>query len=243
MHRYKFATSALLTACVAVLAVPAGAQDNAVIRGRVIFKGDVKKYKRQVIKTDKDPHCKKSKKKIGSEDVILNKKTDPITIRNVMVYVKEGLGQRKYDAPGEPIELDQFGCQYRPHVIAIMAGQPLRIKNGDPTNHNIHLLPKVNQELNFSQPRQGMEKDITLVKEDVFRVKCDVHPWMGCYVKVFDHPFHDVTGSDGSFSMSDLPPGKYVIEAWHEKFGTQTTTIEVASDQVKEVDFTFAPGT
>lgn len=242
MHCCRFVTHAMLIVCPLALAALVHAEDNAVIRGKVIFKGDAGQYKRQVINTNKDPNCKKSKKKIGSEDVILNKKTDPVTIRNVMVYVKEGLGDRKFAAKTEPVVLDQFGCQYKPHVIAIMAGQTLTIKNSDPTNHNIHFLPKINPAMNFSQPKQNMEKDVILVKENVFKAKCDVHPWMGCYIKVFDHPFYAVTGKDGTFTLEGLPPGKYVIEAWHEKFGTQTRTVEVASGESKEADFTFEPG-
>ena len=148
----------LMVGCLITVAGPALAGDNGTIKGKAIFKGDAAKYKRQVINRAKDPNCKKSKKKIGSEKVIINKKTDPMTLRNVLVYVKKGLGDCNFTAPTEPFVLDQFGCQYKPHIIAIMEGQPLRIRNSDPTNHNIHFLPKVNQEMNFSQPKKGMKK-------------------------------------------------------------------------------------
>ena len=222
---------------------PALAEDNAVIKGKAVFKGDPSKkaYKRTKLDTTKDPNCAKSKKSIGSWSVILNKKADPVTVRNVMVYVKDGLGDRKFDTPKEPVMLDQHGCEYKPHVLGIMAGQPLKIRNDDDTNHNIHFLPKVNQEMNFTQPKKGMEKDVTLTKEAPFKVKCDVHPWMGCYIGVFEHPFFSVTGKDGTFELKGLPPGKYVVEAWHEKFGSQTMTVEVASGDTKEADFTFEP--
>ena len=242
MNRGTLVSSVIAGAFALVIAVPASAQDNGTIKGKIIFKGNAAKYKRQTLKTDKDPNCKKSKKKIGSWSVILNKKTDPITIRNTMVYVKEGLGDRKFEANKEPVTLRQFGCEYSPHVLGIMDGQPLLVKNDDPTNHNIHFLPKINPQLNFSQPKQGMTKELTLKKEDVFKAKCDVHPWMGCFIKVFDHPFFAVTGKDGTFELKGLPPGSYVIEAWHEKFGTQTMTVEVAVDETKEADLTFEPG-
>lgn len=230
---------------IGALAVPAAklavADDNATIKGKVVFKGDASKFKRKVINTQKDPNCKKSKKKIGTESVIINKKTDPMTLRNVLVFVKEGLDGRTYDPPSEPVFLDQVGCQYKPHVLGIMAGQPLKIRNGDDTNHNIHFLPKLNQEMNFTQPKKGMEREIKLTKEAPFKVKCDVHPWMGCNIGVFDHPFFAVTGKDGTFELTGLPPGRYVVEAWHESFGAHTITVEVASNESKEADFTFAP--
>jgi len=214
--------------------------DGGTIKGKVIFKGDVSKYKRKKINTRKDPNCAKSKKAIGSYSVIINKKTDPKTLRNVMVFVKEGVS-KKYDAPSEAIVLRQFGCEYKPHVITMMEGQTLTIENDDDTNHNIHFLPKKNHEANFTQPKKGMKKDITLQAEDPFHVKCDVHPWMGCHLAVFTHPFHAVTGKDGTFELKGLPAGKYTIEAWHETFGSKTMEVEVATDETKDVDFTFAP--
>lgn len=242
MYGFRTVSRILTVGCLIALAGSAQAGDNGTIKGKAIFKGNHAKYKRSVINTAKDPNCKKSKKKIGTEKVIINKKTEPKTLRNVLVYIKKGLGDRHFTAPTEPFVLDQIGCQYKPHIIALMEGQPLRIRNNDDTNHNIHFLPKVNQELNFSQPKKDMQRDVTLQVEDIFRVKCDVHPWMGAYVKVFNHPFFVVTGRSGSFEIKGLPPGKYEVEAWHERFGTQTTTVKVAVDEIKEVDFTFAPG-
>lgn len=222
----------------------AKAEDNAVIKGKVIFAGDPDKteFKRTVLNTAKDPNCAKSKAKIGSYDVIINKKSDPPTLRNVMVYVKDGLGDRTWPAPKEALVLNQYGCEYDPHVFGIMAAQTLTIRNSDDTNHNIHFLPQKNEELNFTQPKKGMEKEVQLQPEaEPFKIKCDVHPWMGAYTAVFTHPFFAVTDETGTFELKGLPPGKYEVKAWHEKFGTQTATLEVGSGETKEHDFTYKP--
>lgn len=244
---YRLASFAALGLSVLLFTfvAPATAADNAVITGKIIFKGDVKdpSIKRTVISTQKDPKCtimkNGKKKKIGTEKVILNKKTTPVTIRNVIVSIKEGLPSKSYQDKTAPFVLDQVGCRYKPHIIAIQDTQQITVKNSDNTNHNIHLLPKKNREMNFSQPKIGMTKNIKLTKEDPFRVKCDVHPWMGAYVVVFDHPFFDVTKKAGTFTISGLPAGNYIVEAWHEKFGTQTMNVVVTVGETKTADFTF----
>jgi len=235
------ATTLVATLVAGLFLGSAASADNGVIKGKVIFKGDVAKYKRSVLNTAKDPNCKKSKAKIGSYDVIINKKTEPMTVRNVIVSIRDGLGSQTFKAPAEPVKILQRGCEYSPHIITMMEGQGLKILNGDNTNHNIHFLPKKNEELNFSQPKKDTTtgKTIKLDAEAPFKVKCDVHPWMGAYVAVFKHPFFATTGKDGTFEITGVPAGKYTVEAWHESFGTLTMEIEVASGATVEKDFTF----
>jgi plastocyanin len=212
---------------------------GASVKGKVLFKGDAEKYKRTTLDTAKDPNCKKNKAKIGSYDVILNKKTDPVTIKNVMVFVDHEFSQ-KFPAPSEPVVLDQKGCEYEPHVFGVVEGQKVTVRNSDETNHNVHFLPKKNEEHNFTQPKPG-DKDIVLVAEPKpFKIKCDVHPWMGAYAAVFKHPFFSVTGDEGTFEIKDLPPGKYKLIAWHETFGEVSAEVEVSAGGT-EHDFTFEP--
>jgi len=239
MNGWKMVTSLVLGGFVlGVMSAPALAEDNAVIKGKVLFKGDPEKYKRTPLDTGKDANCTK---KIGSEDVIVDKDNNPPTLRNVLVSIKEGLGDRKFLPPPTPAILDQVGCHYEPHVLPVVEGQTVTIRNSDPTNHNIHFLPKINEEMNKTQPKQGMQDDIKLKVEAPFRVKCDVHPWMGMHVAVFNHPFFSVTGKEGTYEIKGLPPGKYVVEAWHEKFGTVTAPVEVTSGATKDQDLTFEP--
>ena len=158
---------------------------------------------------------------------------------NVFVYVKEGL-TGSFPAASDTVVLDQNGCRYTPHVFGIQVGQTLRVHNGDPTLHNIHATPTANAEFNTGQPIEGMTFDRTFDTPEVMvPFKCDVHGWMNAYVGVLDHPYFEVTGTDGMFDISTLPPGDYVIEAWHEALGTQTQNVTIATGQTAEVSFTF----
>lgn len=163
-------------------------------------------------------------------------------LANVFVSVKNAPGG-DHAAPSEPVVIDQNGCIYEPHVAGVMVGQPLLFKNSDGILHNVHGLPEVNREFNIGMPPSLTEKEQVFNKpEPLFKVKCDVHPWMNAFVAVMTHPFYAVTGTDGAFSIDGLPAGTYEIEAWHEKLGTQTASVTVG-DGAASADFSFkVPG-
>ena len=161
------------------------------------------------------------------------------TLANVFVYVKEGLENLEFPTPGAVL-LDQDGCVYLPHVLGVMVGQDITIKNSDGLLHNINASPSINRGFNSSQP-VSMETTRSFRSAEVMvPVRCDVHRWMNAYIGVLDHPFHSVSNSSGAFSLSTLPPGDYVIEAWHERYGTQTQNVTVTTGQTAEVTFTFS---
>ena len=166
--------------------------------------------------------------------------SDGKSLENVFVYVKDGLGNYAFDVPTQPATIDQKDCRYHPHVFGMRVGQPLEIINSDPTLHNIHALPKSNQEFNTGQPIQGMKTTHTFTaKEVMVPFKCDVHGWMNAYVGVVNHPYFAVTDKDGKFELKGVPPGTYTIEAWHEKLGTMTQSVTLGQKDSKEINFTF----
>ena len=163
-------------------------------------------------------------------------------LANVFVYVKSGLEGKTFPAPAEKKEVDQVGCQYTPRVQGLQTGQPIAIKNTDATLHNVHALTTANTEFNQAQPQGLPPFDKTFDKPEVMvHVKCDVHPWMTAWVGVLPHPYYAVSGEDGSYSIDKLPPGKYTLEAWHEKLGTQTQEVTIAPNQAATVSFDFKP--
>ena len=162
-------------------------------------------------------------------------------LANVVVFVKADNLQG--EAPKEPVILDQKGCQYHPHVIGVMVGQPILVKNSDNFLHNVHALSIDNPAFNFGQPTKdakGREvKDLKVAER--FKVKCDVHPWMGAHVAVFEHPYFAVSKEDGTFKIpaEKLPDGEYTLVAWHEKLGEQEAKVTVAGGKAEAPEFTF----
>ncbi len=189
------------------------------------------------INMNSDPACAAMQTTpVYPEDIVLNGKK----LENVFVYVKNGLEGRSFPPPDEPAVLSQEGCRYTPHVLGIMVNQKLRIVNGDPTLHNVHCQADKNSPFNLGQPLKGMEAVRTFSTPEVMiHFKCDVHKWMSAYIGVLPHPYFGVTGEDGTFALKNLPPGEYVIEAWHEKLGTQSVTVKVSERETKEISFGF----
>jgi plastocyanin len=231
----------LVAGLVATAVWPGAAFAASTITGTVTFAGKVPTLK--PLAMDADPACaKKHSKPVPNEMLVLGGGN---TMGNIMVWVSKGLPAGKtWPAPKTPVTLDQKGCVYEPHVQGIMVGQPYRILNSDGVLHNVHALPKVNRSFNKPMPPTMKETTATFDKpEEVFQIKCDVHPWMLAYVGVFTHPFFSVTRPDGKFTISGLDPGTYTITAWHEKLGTQTATVTVGANDTKTQDFKFTtPG-
>jgi hypothetical protein len=224
----------------AASAPPAATVDDATaatLTGKVNFAGA--KPVEKSIDMSANPACARAHAGAPqkSEEVVVNGNG---TLKNVFVWVKAGLPDKQWPIPSTPVELVQKGCMYGPHVIGVMANQDIKITNDDPTNHNIHPLPKINQEWNQSQPPKGDSLVKKFAREEVMiPVKCNVHPWMRSYIGVVNSPFFAVTGDDGTFTIKGLPPGKYTIEAWQEKYGTKDVDVTVGAKESKAVDFDF----
>jgi plastocyanin len=207
----------------------------ASVKGTVKFDGAAPKMAK--IDMSQDPLCaKQHPTPATTEDIVVGSGGG---LDNVVVYVSDGLAAHDFQPPQQPAVLEQKGCQYKPHVLALEAHQKLDVVNSDETTHNIHPSPNNNREWNMTQPH-GTPLEQTFAREEVaIPVKCNVHPWMKGYIAVFKHPYFAVTDANGSFELKDLPPGIYTITAWQEKLGTQVQKVTVGASETKSLDFTF----
>lgn len=230
-------TVATSTAAGATSAAPAAAAapaDAATLTGLVKFEGTAPAM--LTIPMSADPYCQsKHAQPVKDEEVVVSPAGE---LANVFVYVKDVKGS--FPAPTQAVTIDQQGCQYHPHVNAIMVGQPLDIKNSDDTLHNIHAMPEINSQFNEGQPvKMVSTKKFDKPELKPFRIKCDVHGWMKSYMAVMPHPFFAVSAMNGTFTIPNLPPGQYTVVAWHEKYGQQEQHITVGAKESKAVSFTF----
>jgi plastocyanin len=205
------------------------------VRGKVSFQGAPPAPK--PLNMAADPSCAKLHASPAmAQEVVVDNQGD---MQNVIVFVSDGLGNRAFDPPAQPAVIEQKGCLYLPHVLAVRANQVLQLVNDDSTTHNIHPQPSNNREWNKAEP-PGSKLEESFAREEIaIPVKCNVHPWMKGYIAVFKHPYFAVTAKDGSFDLSNLPPGTYTLKAWHEKLGTLAQSVTVGANETKEVNFTF----
>jgi plastocyanin len=230
--------------CFAILAMATGLalmcpilMFGGTISGKVTYTGTPAKQK--PIDMSKEPSCaKQHNPPIMTEGVVTGANN---TLDNVVVYISAGADDA--NAPAQAVTFTQKGCQYMPHVLAMHTGQELDVVNDDQTSHNIHPLAKTNREWNKSQPPGTPPIKDKWDQPEFIEVKCNIHPWMHGWFAVLKTNHYAITSSDGTYTLPDLPAGKYTITAWHEGTGgtgdTKTQDVTIGGSENKTVDFSF----
>jgi len=209
---------------------PVDAATAGSVSGTVKFEGTAPRMR--PINMAAEPTCaKEHATPATTQDVIVGAGG---ALQNVVVYLKGDFSQYAFEAATAPVMLDQKGCLYTPHVVGLRVGQPLNVMNSDQTTHNIHPVPVNNREWNQSQPPGATALNESFAREEIaVPVKCNVHPWMKSYIAVVGHPYFQVTGADGSFSLKNVPPGAYTLTAWHESYGANEQSVTVGASEAK----------
>lgn len=205
---------------------------TATVSGKVAFEGDAPAM--PVIDMSSDPKCNADG--TTEESVLVNGGG----LANCIISVTKGLDGYEFGDGSGKVMIDQKGCTYIPHVVAMQAGQTISISNSDDTVHNVHSYSKRNQAFNQAQPAgaAAIEKEMGR-KDKMFPIKCDMHSWMNCHVAVFDHPFFTVSDDNGNFTLPKLPAGTYTVTAEHETLGKQETQVTVADGATATAALSF----
>ena len=184
--------------------------------------------------------CEKSEVKAVDDKVLVADGK----LENVFVYIRDGADRWiAPPAPAAAIEVNQLGCFYAPHVLGARVGQPITFINSDPMYHNVRGESEVNSTFNLDMPAKDQRITRTLMRQEVMvKTRCDVHPWMASWIGVMAHPWFAVSDASGAFSLDGVPPGTYIVEAWHEVYGTVSREVTVEANGAAQVSFEFAGG-
>jgi hypothetical protein len=229
--RVGLAAVVSLAAAGVLLAGPKPA--GGTISGKVTYEGTPAKMK--PIDMSKEPSCAKMYTTPLLVETVVTGSGN--SLQNVVVYVSAGVPDEA--APATAAVLTQKGCHYIPHMLAFQVNQELKIQNEDQTSHNIHPLPKLNREWNKSQPPGTPAISEKYDKAEFIPVKCNVHPWMHGTFAVLKNSHYAVTGDGGTFTLPNLPPGKYTVTAYHESYGEQSQEVTLAGSETKTANFVF----
>jgi hypothetical protein len=212
----------------------AAAPATGTIAGTVSWKGAAPA--RAELDRSRDPVCARSPRL--AEDVVV---TDG-KLRDVHVRVKLGTAGT-HAAPATSVSVIQRDCMYAPRVVGLVAGQKLEVVNGDPTFHNVrgNLGTKILWNLAQAAAAPSIVRSELGKAGEVVSLHCDVHPWMAAWAVISDHPFFDVTETDGAFELKDVPVGSYTVEAWHPTLGLKTIKVKVKKGKTAKAAFVFAP--
>jgi plastocyanin len=206
-------------------------KDGGSISGTVKFKGTAPAPKKLDVNKDKEV-CGKTPK--TDQSLVVNNGN----LANAVVTITDIQKGKKIDT--KKVTLDQNGCEYKPHVLAFPAGSSVEILNPDGILHNVHSYSKVNSPFNQAQPKFKKSLDVKIEKPEAIEVKCDVHGWMHGWLVATENPYFAVTDNSGAFKLTDVPPGNYTVEVWHEKLGKNTQKVTVKAKEEAKVNFEIA---
>lgn len=206
-------------------------KDGGSISGTVKFKGTAPAPKKLEVSKDKEV-CGKSPK--VDQSLVVNNGN----LANAVVTITDIKTGKKIDA--KKVTLDQKGCEYQPHVLAFPVGTTVEILNPDGILHNVHSYSKANSPFNMAQPKFKKTLDVKIDKPEAIEVKCDVHGWMHGWLVATESPYVAVTDNSGNFKLTDVPPGSYTVEVWHEKLGKNTQKVSVKAKEDAKVSFEVA---
>lgn len=209
------------------------AASTGTLTGTVRFAGTAPQ--RVPIDMSQDPGCSLAAQANLSEQFII----DRGHLANVFVYVK---GAPHLKAPVQPVVIDQRGCRFQPHVVAVAAGGVVEFRNSDPAMHNVHTMAVEagNRNVDVSQGPGAKPADLTFRDaESEVPVRCNNHPWMNAFINVAPSVFFAVTASDGSFSIPGLPQGTYDVVFVHEKLGEQHAQVSIKPQTTTPVAVTY----
>lgn len=200
---------------------PVDPAQTGTLTGAVLFRGTPPA--RVKIDMSMDPACAFSEN--ASEQVVVHGGK----LANVYLFLK-GVSPSQAPAGQPPVVMDQQGCRYTPHVLAVQQGGSVQFNNSDRTMHNVHMVTTVdgNPSVDVSEgPGSAPEVRQFHTPAQMVPVRCNNHPWMNAFINVADSPYFAVTGADGRFTLSGVPSGTYTLAAVQEKLGEQDVTVTV----------------
>jgi hypothetical protein len=220
------AAAVVLSPRVAAAYETAAVADGGTIKGKVVYQGTVPTKK--IVPTKDRATCGEVR---DEPEVVVGPDKG---VKDAVVWLKGIEKGKPLQKPAKPPEINNVKCVFEPHVQAVPLGAVV-VVNSDPVMHNTHAFHGKQTIFNVALPVKGQRIERKLTKPGMNRIECDTHGWMLAWIYAAEHPYHAVTGKDGSFTLSDVPPGSYTLVAWQEHTGEQEQQVTVKPKETVEV--------
>ena len=159
-------------------------------------------------------------------------------VKNAVVWFLD-VGERAQPANAPKEKLDQQQCQFVPHVVVAQQGTTLDVVNSDKALHNVRAQSGEVKLMNYAMPIPGHVVPTKLKKDGIFRVSCDVHPWMRAWLLVLPTRAYAVTDETGKYRVEGVPAGKHRVKIWHERLGEREAEVDVPANGTATHDVQF----
>jgi hypothetical protein len=186
--------------------------DGGTITGTVKWTGPAPKIPTTLINKDPEICDPQGQKKRDLERLLISSSGG---VANTVVFLKDITRGKAMDLPEGRQFLNQKTCRYEPHVLLVPDKGTLQLKSSDPVLHTVHMTGASDYNLPFPFANQTVSR--TMNREGTVELRCNAgHIWMNAEMLVVRHPYYAITDEDGNFKLTNVPPGEYEIEAWHE---------------------------
>ncbi len=179
-----------------------------------------------------------------------NREIDYVRVNNgalteVVVYLDKINQGKAFNEAEKEASIVQKGCKFVPYMQIMHNDNNAVIVNEDPVMHNIHTYEIIGKAkktvMNMSQPDKGtINKNVELKRGVGMKVECDAHDFMHGFVFVAKNPYYALVAEDGSYSIDNIPAGKYKVMAFHGTLGTEKGSADVSAGASQTVDFSFS---
>jgi plastocyanin len=128
-----------------------------------------------------------------------------------------------------PLTISQRKLQFTPNFLVVPQGRTINFPNDDDVAHNVYVIAGPNQ-FNFGLYPKGQEKSMVFSQPGLVDMYCSIHPQMHARIFVVPSPYFATTLPGHSFSIANVPPGRYTLKVWHERSHILTKTVTVPAN-------------
>jgi len=139
-------------------------------------------------------------------------------------------------AAATSLTMRQLDRHFEPDLLIVSPGSRVEFPNLDPVFHNIFSLSKA-QSFDLGYYAQGKSREVVFSKPGIVQVFCHVHPDMYGVIVVTASGWTARPAENGTFTFTDVPPGRYRVVIWQRTAGLVHKTISIPPSGTVDVNF------